>query len=145
MKGAEQKSYAVGVVHSHLMNKKTCFLCCQMTAGFSETIPSFLSILVISSPASSVHPVIVSDWSCLSPTTLVTISVGGVERRQFDYSVVSAVENLKFFVSKGIHCICRGRAKLLISPTVTAQANLFPLLCCFCLQPGKGTGMFLHQ
>lgn len=34
---------------------------------------------------------IVSDWPCLSPTTLLTISIGGMERRQFDQSVVSAV------------------------------------------------------
>lgn len=75
----------VGVIFSHLMREKnTCFQFCQMTVSRRETISSFCSILVISSPASSAHPVIVSDWPYLSLTAVATISVGGVERWQFD-------------------------------------------------------------
>lgn len=50
----------------------------------SENFIIVLDFFVISSPASSARPVIVSDWPDLSLTTLLTISVGGVERRQFD-------------------------------------------------------------
>lgn len=89
MRGDEQESEAVGVIRSHLMREKknkknTCFHCCQMTVRLCERISSFSSILVISSPASSARPVIVSDWTYLSLTTVATISVGGVERWQFD-------------------------------------------------------------
>lgn len=76
---------SVGVVCSHLMRERNaCFYSCQMTVRLCERISSFCSILVISSPASSARPVIVSDWTYLSLTTVATISVGGVERWQFD-------------------------------------------------------------
>lgn len=89
MNEREREMEAVGVIRSHLMheekkNKPTCFHCCQMTVRLCERISSFSSILVISSPASSARSVIVSDWTYLSLTTVVTISVGGVERWQFD-------------------------------------------------------------
>lgn len=42
------------------------------------------SVLVISSVASSAHPVIASDWPYLSLTTEAAISVGGAESWQFD-------------------------------------------------------------
>ena len=81
----EREREAVDVICSHLMRERnTCFHSCQMTVRLCERISSFCSILVISSPASSARPVIVSDWPYLSLTTVATISVGGVERWHFD-------------------------------------------------------------
>lgn len=49
-----------------------------------ESVSSLFSILFIISLASSARLVIASDWLYLSLPAEATISVGGVERWQFD-------------------------------------------------------------
>lgn len=59
------------------------FRSCKVTVG-DESVPSLFSFLVIISLASSARMMIASDWPYLSLPAEATISVGGVERWQFD-------------------------------------------------------------
>lgn len=80
----EQALEAVGVIYCYLMRyKKHFFHSCIMTVR-DESVSSLFSILFIISLASSAHMVIASDWPYLSLTAEATISVGGMERWQFD-------------------------------------------------------------
>jgi len=104
----------VGVVCSHMTRwggrkerekDKHLFSSCPIMVGLCEKISLLRSVPVISSPASSARPLIVSDWPYLSLTAVATISVGGVKRWQFDESVVSALA-LMLCVSLSFQCVC---------------------------------------
>lgn len=75
---------AVGVIYCYLMRlQKHFFHSCIMTVR-AESVLSLFSILFMISLASSARMVIASDWPYLSLNAEATISVGGMERWQFD-------------------------------------------------------------
>lgn len=74
----------VGVICFHLVCYEKHLFSLLPNDCQTESISSFYSVLVIRSLASSVWLVVASDWPYLSLTVKVTISVGVVERWQFD-------------------------------------------------------------
>lgn len=83
-------SEAVGVIYCYLMalRKPPFFFIfiphsCKVTVR-DESVSSLCSFLVIISLGSSAGVMIASDWPYLSLLAEATISVGGMERWQFD-------------------------------------------------------------
>lgn len=83
-------SEAVGVIYCYLMRYENYpffffFLphSCKVTVR-DESVSSLCSLLVMISLGSSAGVMIASDWPYLSLLAEATISVGGMERWQFD-------------------------------------------------------------